>query len=130
MSSCIRPWLSKYGVTYLRPVAHAVEEKCASTKSKMLVPVLDYSILMMRAHSTKSNGLPLISDVLMKAFIREPANIGMIMLGSTSSLRQNLLVCMLRQQIFFKSKIPHQMNIDKIAYVIAKKCCAPYPIAC
>jgi hypothetical protein len=64
-----------------------MEEKCASTKSKLVVPVLDYSILMMRAYSTKSNLLPFIGDVLMKALIREPAIIGMIMLGHLSSLR-------------------------------------------
>jgi hypothetical protein len=111
-------------------VAHAVKQKYASTKSKMLVPVLNYSILMMHIYSTQSNGLPLISDVLMKAFIREPAIIGMKMLGRTSSLCQNLLVCMLCQKIFFKSKILHQMNIDKINKVIAKICCAPDTIAC
>ncbi len=37
---------------------------------------------------------------------------------------------MLCQQSFVQGKILHQMNIDEIAYVIAKKCCAPYPIAC
>ncbi len=68
-------------------MAHAVEEKCTSTKSKLPVPVLNYTILMMRIHSTKGNGLPFIGDVLMKAFIGEPAIIGMVMLGCMSSLR-------------------------------------------
>ncbi len=107
-----------------------MEMKCASIKSKLLVPVINYTILMMRTHSTKDNGLPFISGVLMKTFIREPAIIGMIMLGRTSSLCQNLLVCTLCQQSFCQSKIPHQMNIDKVANVIAKICRAPYPIAC
>jgi hypothetical protein len=111
-------------------VVHAVDEKCASPKSKLLVPVLNYTILMMRAHSTKGNGLPFIGDVLMKAVIREPTTIGMIMLGHMPSLHQNLLVCMLCQQSFCQSKIPHQMNIDKIANVIAKISRAPHPIAC
>ncbi len=111
-------------------MVHAVEEKCASAKSKLCVPVFNYTILMMRAHPTKGNGLPFISDVLMKTFIRETAIIGMVMLGRTTSLRQNLLVCTLCQQSFRQSKIPHQTNIDKIGYVIAKNHRSPYPIAC
>jgi hypothetical protein len=107
-----------------------MEEKCASTKSKFRVPVLNYSILMMRPYSTKGNRLPFIGDVLVKAFIREPAIIGMIMLGRTSSLRQNLLICTLCQQSYCQSKIPNQITIDKIANVIAKIYCSPHSIAC
>ncbi len=43
----------EHGVNHLRPVAHAMEEQSARTKSKLLVPIFYDAILMMSTNSTK-----------------------------------------------------------------------------
>ena len=106
-----------------------MKKESSCTKSQLLVPVLDDSVLMVSTNTTESNGLALVRDVLMETFIGEAAVVSMVVLSRTPGLRKDLLVGLLCQQCFFKGEILHEVYVDKIADMVAKICLPPNPVA-
>jgi hypothetical protein len=87
--------------------------------------IFENSILVMCANGTKSYLLILAVNLIKKSFVSKGTVIGVVVYDCSTSLSHDLLKCLHRQNSLIDGEIPYQVNVDKVAHMIAESCASP-----
>ena len=79
----------------------------------------------MGADGTKSNLLGLTIDLVKKTFMSKRTIIGVIVLNSAICLCHDFFESLDSLSHFVHGVVPHEMDVDEVAHMIAKCCTSP-----
>jgi len=129
LGCCLKGKRPEHSVDHLRPHSYAVQKKSSSRKGEHLIFILNDAILMMSPDGAEGYFLIRAINVIKKSFVGKCAVVGVIMFNAPTYLGQNFFKSLCGKDRLVDGEIPHEVDVNKITDVIAKRRASPNPSA-